>query len=274
MTKSIKYHLANWKSGKTYCGLNFKTDSIRLAIKDDGDWIDDCGDELQLDKPFDVFCLNCLKLYESNLIEELKQKTFLIEYKLRMPKSIRGKRKRNASIRSNRIKGIKTDSLSNELDKKFSPPKSDKGKARQKRKAQSKSKSIIKTNPIERAIGLFPAPVTESKCKVISKPKPKKKKESKPIEKKPLLNKGDKIEVIEEVPIEDSFRIGDPIEDDVLEMGIGTNWKLVRHDKHLDMWKLQTKSINKKNKVSKWIDDTEYCPYEFISEIINSGYCE
>ncbi|GAF78756.1 unnamed protein product, partial [marine sediment metagenome] len=179
-----------------------------------------------------------------------------------------------------RIKGIKTESVSAQLDK----AKSNKGKARAKRKAQSKSKSIIKTTPIERVIGLFPAYPTESKCIVKSKPK-KKKKQSKPIEytdlgweneNKELDLKSDVIELTDMVDVKpiDNWEIGDPIDNDILELAIGDNWKLVRHNKELDKWQFQTKTVNKKNKVSKWIQDSEWIDYKFASEMINSGYCE
>jgi len=42
MSKSIKHHLiGNRETGKTSCGINFKSDSIRIAIEDDGNWYDD-----------------------------------------------------------------------------------------------------------------------------------------------------------------------------------------------------------------------------------------
>lgn len=285
MKQSIKHHLVNWKSGKTLCGLNFKKDSIRIAELDSGNWYNDFGDQLDTDNNWqNVFCMNCLKLHELDLIEQFKMKTFLIRYELALPKSNRLRKKRNSQLRSNRKNGIKSDSISKQLDSEFqdkskSIPKTSKGKARAKKKQSNKSNPIIKSNSLtNKVMDLYPIP-TESKCVIKSKPKSNPKKQSKPKSKpikknKPLLNKGDIIELTEEIPIDDSFRIGDPIEDDVLELGIGTNWKLVRHNKHLDLWKLQVKSINKKNKVSKWIDDTEYCPYDFISDIINSGYCE
>ena len=280
--KAIKHHLVNWQSGKTICGLNFKSDSIRLASNESNEWFDDFGNQLDVSDYESIFCINCLKLHETDLIEQFKMESFMIQFDLQLPNTKRQMNRKKSQSRFNRRNGIKTESITDSIDKETkakpnpiitptkskptnSIPKSAKGIARDKRK-----ESIAKSNPIDTP--------TESKCKVISKPKEKEKPIELVNEVKPLidLSNGPKtIEVIEEVPIDDSFLIGDPIDDDsILELGIDTNWKLVRHNKELNLWKLQTKSINKKNKVSKWIDDTEYCPYEFISDIINSGYCE
>jgi hypothetical protein len=286
MAKAIKHHLiGNWASNKTVCGIEFKKPNIRIAQFDSNEksWFNDFGDELDSTKWNETFCLNCLRLHETNLIEQLKMETFLIEYQLNLPKSNRLRKKKNAQLRNNRKKGIKSESISQQLESKWNPPKTKKGiqrKLNKKNNKQSKSNPIILDNKLSDKVNSLYGLPTESKCKIVNKPKKQSKPKTKPIKKenkketKPLLNKGDIIELTEEIPIDDSFRIGDPIEDDVLELGIGTNWKLVRHNKHLDLWKLQVKSINKKNKVSKWIDDTEYCPYDFISDIINSGYCE
>ena len=288
MSKSIKNHLiGNYETGKTVCGINFQSDSIRIAELDDNNWYDDYGNELDLTNWESFFCLNCLKLHELDLINQFKQRTFLIRYELELPKSKRAMQLKKSKSKRNRIKGIKTKSIHDELTienkKKSNPiPKSKKGIERDKKKAQSKSNPIPtkskkkKAKPIDKP--------TESKCKVISKPK------DKPIEDKPIelvdeikplidLSQGSVLlaetenEVIEQINPDDSWSIGDPIDDDtIFELMIGSNWKLVRHNKQLDKWQFQSKQIKKG--IPKWIADSEYVDYSIACELVIDGYCE
>jgi len=292
----MKHHLINLANGKTYCGNAIE--KLAIAFNDEDGYFDSNLESIDHSNYQDKLCINCLKLHEINLIEQFQMETFLIRYELQLPKSNRLRKIKKAKARLNRVTGKPTNSIGKEIKNELNQnaiAKTAKGLARQKRKDEMKAKSIIKNNPIERAIGLFPVVASESKCKIISKPPIESKckiiskppidkpiKKDKPIEltpemevKKPLLNCPTTIEVIEDIPCDDDWQLGDPIDDNsIFELVIGNDWKLVRHDKELNLWKLQTKSINKKNKVSNWIDDTEFCPYEFISDIINSGYCE
>jgi hypothetical protein len=278
MSKSIKHHLiGNWASNKTVCGIEFKKPNIRIVEFDSKEkaWFNDFGDQLDSANWQDTFCLNCLRLHESNLIEQLKMETFLIEYKLSIPKSNRAKKKKQAQLRRKRNgkSNSANESISKQLDKKKkspskksaskkqsnSIPKSDKGKAREKRKQSNSNKP------------------TESKCKIINKPKTKPIKKEKVIElvnevKKPIAKKPAKKEVIESGKMDKDFAIGDPIKDkEIFELGIGSKWRMVRHDKQLNMWKLQFKTVTKG--IPNWIDDTEFVEYEFLSEMVNEGYC-
>jgi hypothetical protein len=282
MSKSIKHHLVNWKLGKTICGLNFKSNSIRLASNEDNKWFDDFGNELDVSNYESIFCMNCLKLHEMDLIEQFKMESFMIQFDLQLPKSKRLRKAKTIKTKRNRIAGVKANPIDTPVESKpaNSIPKSVKGLARDKRKAQAKS------NPI----------VTESKCRIISKPnKPieptdlgweNENKEldskEKPIEltpemevKKPLIDLSNgpvKIEVIESVDPLDDWNIGDPIDDEIFELVIGDNWKLIRHNKELDKWQFQSKSVVKG--IPKWIADSEFILYKEASELINDGYCE
>ena len=282
MSKSIKHHLiGNHETGKTVCGINFKSDSIRIAIEEDGNWYDDYGNELDLTNWESFFCLNCLKLHELDLINQFKQHTFLIRYELELPKSKRAMQLKKSKSKRNRIKGIKTKSIHDELaieeKKKSNPiPKSKKGIERDKKK---QAKSIAK--PIKPTKKKKAKPIdkpTESKCKIISKPI------DKPIELvdevKPLidLSQGSVLlaetenEVIEQINPDDSWSIGDPIDDDtIFELMIGSDWKLVRHDKQLDKWQFQSKQVKKG--IPKWIADSEYVDYSIACELVIDGYC-
>jgi hypothetical protein len=165
--------------------------------------------------------------------------------------------------------------LAIEEKKANSIPKSKKGIERDKRKQSkskpnpipkkpTKAKPKKKTNPIK---------ADDNKCKIISKPK------DKPIELvdevKPLidLSNGDvTITAIEIDPI-DNWSIGDPIKDkDIFELLIGSDWKLIRHNKQLDQWKFQSKQVVKG--LPKWIDDSEFMSYQDVSELVIDGYCE
>jgi hypothetical protein len=280
--KAIKHHLVNWKEGKTICGLNFKSDSIRLASNEEDKWFDDFGNELDTSNYQSIFCMSCLKLHELDLIEQFKMESFMIQFDLQLPKSKRLRKAKAIKTKRNRIAGVKSIPKSNPIDtpvesKSVNPiptnsiPKSTKGLARDKRKAKAKS------NPIDTP--------TESKCKIISKPdKPIEKK--KPIEltkdmevNKPLIDLSNGPVTIETEPFKmenvnpiDDWNVGDPIDDDVLEMAIGDNWKLVRHDKVLDKWQFQLKSVVKG--LPKWIADSEWIDYQLASEFILEGYCE
>ena len=281
--KTAKHHLVNWQSGTTICGLNFKADSIRLASNEDNKWFDDFGNELDVSNYESIFCMNCLKLHEMDLIEQFKLDTFLIQFNLELPKSKRLRKAKTIRTKRNRISGVKSIPKSNPIDtstesKPESKPvnsipvnsihKSAKGIARDKRKADSIAKA--KSNPIDTP--------TESKCKIISKPK------DKPIEltpemevNKPLidLNNGPvSIETfaIEDVDPIDSWNIGDPIDDEIFELVIGDDWKLVRHNKELDKWQFQLKTVVKG--LPKWIADSEFITYQEASEFISEGYCE
>ena len=212
---------------------------------------------------------------------QFKQRTFLIRYELELPKSNRLRKIKKSKSRRNRIAGIKIKSIHDELaieeKKKSNPiPKSKKGIERDKKKqAKSIAKPIKptkkKSKPIDKP--------TESKCKVISKPK------DKPIELvdevKPLidLSNGPALlaetsnEVIEQINPDDSWSIGDPIDDDsIFELMIGSNWKLVRHNKQLDKWQFQSKQVKKG--IPKWIADSEYVDYSIACELVIDGYCE
>jgi hypothetical protein len=210
--------------------------------------------------------------------------TFLIQFNLELPKSKRLRKAKAIKTKRNRIAGVKSIPKSNPIDtpvesKPESKPvnpipanpihKSPKGIARDKRKADSIAKA--KSNPIDTP--------TESKCKIISKPK------DKPIEltpemevNKPLIDLSngpvtiETEEVIEDVDPIDDWNIGDPIDDEIFEMAIGDNWKLVRHNKQLNKWQFQLKTVVKG--LPKWIADTEFISYKEASEFILEGYCE
>jgi len=276
--KQQKHHLVNWKEGKTNCGINFKKDSIRIAELDNGKWYNDYGDELNtIDNWESIFCMSCLKLHELDLINQFKMQSFLIQYELAIPKSIRLKKAKKIKARRNRITGVKVNSITDQLIKdekqKANPiPKSTKGIERDKKKANPIKKptkpyskhTIKKSNPIE---------PTDDKCKIISKPD---KPIEKPIElvdevKKPLIDLSNGPVTIETEPIEE-WAIGDPIDDDIFELVIGNDWKLVRHDKQLDKWQFVSKQVVKGK--PDWITDSEFISYSDASELINDGYCE
>lgn len=285
MSKSIKHHLANFKSGKCNCGIDFHKDSIRLAeLDDDNKWYDDFGNELNtIDNWESIFCMNCLKLHETNLIEQFKLNTFLIRYELELPKSNRLRKKKKANSRRNRIKGIKTKSITDQLaieeKKKSNPiPKSVKGIERDKKK---QANSLKKTKPIPKKKKAKPIDKpTESKCKIINKPD-KPIELTKEMEVKPLidLSQGSVLlaetenEVIEQINPDDSWSIGDPIDDDtIFELMIGSDWKLVRHNKQLNKWQFQNKTVKKG--LPKWIPDSEFIDYSIACELVIDGYCE
>jgi hypothetical protein len=271
--KTAKHHLIeNWKIGKCLCGINFQKDSIRIAQLDDNKWYNDYGDLLNTSNWNELFCMSCLKLHEKDLIEEFKTQSFLIEFNLALPNSNRLRKKAKATAKRNRIGKAKSIPTNKPIESKptnkpieskqpakvNSFPKTDKGKARAEKK----------TNPIP----------TESKCRIISKP-------DKPIEltkemevKKPLidLSNGPVViepkEVIENVKPDDNWSIGDPIDNETFELVIGSDWKLIRHDKQLDQWQFQSKQVVKG--IPKWIADGEWIDYKEASELVIEGYCE
>ena len=279
--KTVKHHLVNWKSGKTSCGIEFKKESIRIAELDDGNWYDDYGNQLDTKTNWEsIFCMSCLRLHELDLINQFKMQSFLIQYELELPKTKRAMQSKKIKAKRNRIAGIKTTSISDQLvideKKANSIPKSTKGIERDKKKAQSKSipKSIPKKKPTKKKAN--PIKPTDDKCKIISKP-------DKPIDKpieltdemevtKPLIDLSNGPVTIEATPIDD-WSIGDPIDDtDIVELVIGSDWKLIRHDKEMDWWKFQSKQVVKG--LPKWIDDSEYLSYQTAAELICEGYCE
>ena len=137
--------------------------------------------------------------------------------------------------------------------------------------------SLKKTKPAKSIPKKKSNPIpTDDKCKIIAKP-------DKPIDKpielvdevKPLIDLSNgpvKITAIEVDPIDD-WSIGDPIKDkDIFELLIGSDWKLIRHNKQLDQWKFQSKQVVKG--LPKWIDDSEFMSYQDVSELVIDGYCE
>lgn len=280
MSKSTKHHLVNWKLGKTNCGINFKKDSIRIAELDNGKWYNDYGDELDtIDNWESIFCMSCLKLHELDLINQFKMQSFLIQYELAIPKSIRLRKAKKIKAKRNRIAGVKSNSITDQLikdeKKKANPiPKSDKGIERDKKKS----------NPIKKPTNRkFKYPYSEStiknsipsddKCRIISKPD---KPIEKPIElvdevKKPLIDLSNGPVIIKAEPIDD-WAIGDPVDNDIFELVIGNDWKLIRHDKELDQWQFVSKQVVKGS--PKWIADSEFIDYKDASELILDGYCE
>jgi hypothetical protein len=277
MSKSIKHHLVNWKSGKCICGVNFKKESIHIAELDDGKWYNDHGNELDVESNWEsIFCMSCLKLHEINLIEQFKMQSFLIKFELALPKSNRLRKAKKIKSKRNRIKGIKTKSITDKIaideKKANSIPKSIKGIARDKKK-QANSIKPTKTIPKKKKKS-NPIKADDNKCKIISKP-------DKPIElttemevNKPLIDLSNgpvAITAIEVNPIDD-WSIGDPIDDDIFELVIGDDWKLIRHDEQLDKWQFVSKQVVKG--LPKWIADSEFISYDDASELISDGYCE
>lgn len=277
--KSTKHHLVNWKAGKTNCGINFKKDSIRIAELDNGKWYNDYGNELDTQSNWEgIFCMSCLKLHELDLINQFKMQSFLIQYELALPKSIRLKKAKKIKARRNRIAGVKTNSITDQLIKdekqKTNPiPKTDKGIERDKKKVQSnkptnrKFKKPYSESTIKNSIP------SDDKCRIISKPD---KPIEKPIElvdevKKPLIDLSNGPVTIETEPIDD-WAIGDPVDNDIFELAIGDDWKLVRHNKQLNQWQFVEKQVVKGS--PKWIADSEWIDYKDASELILDGYCE
>ena len=262
MAKAIKNHLIG--NGKTLCGINYQKDSIRLAELDTGKWYNDYGDQLDTTNWESIFCMSCLKLHEKDLIEQFKMQSFLIAFNLNLPNSNRLRKKAKATAKRNWInksieilekrlaESIPTKKPNKPIESKKptnSIPKSEKGLAREKRKAQSKSIDTL----------------TENKCKIISKP-------DKPIELTPEMEVETK-EVIEKVDPADNWSIGDPIDDDIFELSIGDDWKLIRHNKQLDKWQFQSKQVVKG--LPKWIAESdEYIDYKDAAELVIDGYCE
>jgi len=286
MGKSIKHHLANFKSGKCNCGIDFHKNSIRLAeLDDDNKWYNDFGNELDVESNWEsVFCMTCLRLHETNLIEQFKLNTFLIQYELALPKTNRLRKIKKATVKRNRIanpkiKSIKTNKPIESKSKRNPIPKSKKGIERDKKK---QANSLKQTKPIDKPTESKPIDKpTESKCKIIAKP-------DKPIDKpidlvneiKPLIDLSNGPvtietfeEVIETIDPNEEWSIGDPIDDDtIFELSIGSDWKLVRHNKQLDKWQFQSKQVVKG--LPKWIADSEWIDYKDASELIIDGYCE
>ena len=274
--------MANFKSGKCNCGIDFHKDSIRLAeLDDDNKWYNDFGNELNtIDNWESIFCMTCLRLHETNLIEQFKLNTFLIQYELALPKTNRLRKIKKATVKRNRIanpkiKSIKTNKPIESKPKVNPIPKSAKGIERDKKKQLNKTKSKpikSKSNSLtNKVMDLYSIP-TESKCVVKSKPI-----EDKPIdlvnEIKPLIDLSNGPVTIETIDVEpiDNWEIGDPIDNDIFELVIGNNWKLVRHDTELDKWQFISKQVVKGK--PKWIADSEWIDYQFASEMILEGYC-
>lgn len=278
MSKSTKHHLVNWKSGKTNCGIEFKKESIRIAELDSGKWYNDYGNELDtIDNWESIFCMSCLRLHELDLINQFKMQSFLIQYELALPKSNRLRKAKKIKARCNRIKGVKANSITDQLikdeKKKLNPiPKTDKGIERDKKKTQSKSKPTKSKSTKKKANSIKP---TDDKCRIIAKPKDV---PLEPIElttemevKKPLIDLSNGPVTIEVTPIDD-WAIGDPVDNDIFELSIGDDWKLIRHDKQLDQWQFVSKQVVKG--LPKWIADSEFIDYKDASELILDGYCE
>ena len=277
--KAQKHHLVNWESGKTLCGIQFNKESIRIAEIEDTKWYNDLGDELDtLSNWKGIFCMTCLKRHELDLITQFNTQTFLVKYELNLPKSNRLRKVKKAKDKRNRIgksnKPIQSPPVKSPTKSTNSIPKSNKGIARAKSKAQSKS---------------IP---TDNKCRIISKPAKKSIEESidksidKSVEKsieesidksidevrKPLIDLSNGPVTIEIVDPIDDWNIGDPIDDDIFELIVGDDWKLIRHNEDLDLWQFQTKSVIKGK--PDWIADSEFISYKEASQFVIDGYCE
>jgi len=274
-----KHHLINQSTGMTYCGINPLNQLI--AFEYENDWFDSTVHPIDHTNYKEVLCINCMKQHDIQLIEKFEYDAFLIDYNNRLPKSGRAMKFFKSQSRLNR-KANQSKKPSNTIQSKPSVPskekqskpvqsnqsiktfpKSSKGKARQEKKKANQSKA------------------TESKCVVIDKPKKsliEKPKDDIIVlkdEVKPLidLSKGSQtIIAIEEVPIDKDWRFGDPIENDVIELEVNDDWKIVRHDKKLNQWKFVNRITIKG--LPKWSDDSEWINYKDACQLINDGYCD
>jgi hypothetical protein len=274
-----KHHIINQSTtGKCFCGLTINNQLI--AIQDNDNWYDHLAYLIDHTNYKDVLCINCMKQFDIDLINQFETKAFLIDYSNRLPKTGRAmkffksqmKRKRQSIDRSKpKAKPTNQSKAKKSKPANQSPiKKSDKGKARQARKKanQSKAESNQPTN---------------DKCKVIAKPnnqlpnKPKddiiELKESDRIDKKTNQSKAKFKEVIVDCDPDPNWSIGMPIKDDsIVELAIGEDWKLIRNDKKLNQWKFVNLQVIKG--IPKWIDDSEFIDYKEASQLIIDGYCE
>jgi hypothetical protein len=275
-----KHHLINVQTGNCFCGIE-STNQL-IAFNDGDEWFDSMVYPIDHTNYNAILCVNCMKHFDIDLIDHFEMNAFLIDYANRIPNGKRSmkffksqsKRKRQSIDRTKpTIKEVpKTPAKTKPIIQskptiQSSIPKTAKGKARAKKKAINQLKA------------------TDTKCKVINKPKkplidkPKDDViELKNEVKKPLidLSKGPvKIESIEVVNVDpsDDWSIGDPINDDtIFELIIGNDWKLIRHDEQLNEWKFFNRQSIKG--VPEWIDDSEWLDYTEAAELINDGYCE
>jgi len=286
-----KHHLINSITGKCFCGIESTNQSI--AFNDGDNWYDSMVYPIDHTNYKEMLCINCMKQFDIDLIDQFEMNAFLIDYNNRIPNGKRSMKFFKRQARLNRksidrtkpaIKEVSNQSPasipSNEQAKSTSAPiiQSAKGKARAAKKAANQSKAN-QSLPKE-------VKATIDKCKIISKAIEKElidKPKDAIIElideiKKPLIDLSNgpvtiKTELIETVDPSDDWTIGDPINDDeIFELLIGDDWKLIRHNKKLNQWKFVNRSVVKG--IPKWIDDSEWIDYKEASQLVIDGYCE
>jgi len=272
MNTTIKNHLLNESTGKTHCGLTIGMNS-HLAVFEDGIWYDSYSNPIGAGNWKGVFCFNCLKYHDLNLIAEFNAETFFAEYKKQLPKSIRAARLKNASIRLNRA-GKKTvrsyQSVSSQLadaDKKEEQSKP----IKKKKKVKPIESKPVESKPIkqsekakrrkERKLNHQLKKRKELKNSIdkIASKYPIKEKQSKPKAKKT-------IDIIETVSNADNWKFGDPIKDkSICELQLNSEYKLVR-GKH-DTW--QFIRIETKGKKTIQYVESDFLPYSEAVELAN-----
>lgn len=275
-----KNHIVNQVTGNCFCGISSVNQLI--AFEHESDWFDSTVHSIDQSNYASVLCLNCMKQHDIDLIDKFETDAFLIDYNNRLPNGKKAMKffKCQARLKRQSIDQSKP-TIKKVVVKVESKPiadqsttKSIKGKARAEKKAVNQSKKDNQSK------------ATDDKCKVIAKPK--KPLIDKPIDdtmielkdeiKKPLIDLSngpvaiETKEVIECIPVDD-WSIGDPINDDnIFEMAIGNDWKLIRHSKQLNQWKFVNRQTIKG--MPKWIDDSEFINYNEAAELIKDGYCE
>ena len=274
-----KNHIFNQSTGKCFCGISI--DNQMIAFDHEGDWFDSSVHPIDQSNYQSVLCINCMKQFDVDLIDKFETDAFLIDYANRLPNGKKAMKffkcqmrlKRQSIDRSKPT--IKKTSKSKSKPTNQSIEKSAKGKARDKRKKTNQSKKANQSQPAKI--------IAKPNKQLIDKPKndiielkdeikkDKSIKSDKSIDQK-ITEKESIKEVIETVDPSDNWTIGDPIENDIFELAIGNDWKLVRHNQKLNQWKFVTRQSIKG--VPKWIDDSEFIDYQDAAQLIIDGYCE
>jgi hypothetical protein len=277
-----KNHIINRETGKTYCGI-VPNQSIATAVFDNGEWYDTFAGPIDASNYNEALCVNCMKNYDVDLIDQFETDAFMIDYRNRIPNGKRAMKffKRQSKLSRLRLKKdiqstpaiestpaetpIKKD-VQSKPAKPYSAEtinQSDKGKARKERKANREANQ---------------SKATESKCVIVDKPKPIEKKD--PIielteeVKKPLIDLSNgpvTIETEELIDAPNDWKFGDPVPEDVIELGIGDDWRLIRHDEKTDQWQFEQRQAIKG--IPQWISDGEWIDYKDAAELINDGFC-
>ena len=78
-----KNHLFNQSTGKTFCGISH--DNQLIAFDHEGDWFDSNVNPIDISNCQSVLCINCMKQFDVDLIDQFETKAFLIDYNNRLP---------------------------------------------------------------------------------------------------------------------------------------------------------------------------------------------